>query len=67
MNTPREYANHLARYISDPSTVRVRVIEAFGPDRYIPTKAEIAAMRDKHVRKVERFRRRYENIGRPLA
>lgn len=56
--TPSSYAERLVRYISDPSTVRARVLEQFGR---APAIDKITAMRAEHVR-IEQARKRQFRI-----
>lgn len=51
-NTPVAYATYLARYIADPSTIRVRTLEQFGR---APTLARCRKLREDYL--AERARR----------
>lgn len=51
--TPREYAGLIARYISDPSTIRTRTMDQFGR---APSLEDCKGLRQAALDRIERFR-----------
>ena len=48
----RTYAERLAAYISDPSTVRARIRDEFGRNTALPTREQVLKMRADRLKKM---------------